>query len=120
MKYSCTIVNIEDEEVTVKINGIELTGFVSQGVNKKVGDKVVVEIELYDDIMFQKEKVEEKKLCRIGLSYTYYIYGILDIDQCKIQSVIDFTIEPYEIFDYGYLHNQFIKARVQRFNFNFV
>ena len=50
MKYNCEIINIVDDEVTIRIGNVCITGFVNCGVTKRIGQEAIVEILLYDDL----------------------------------------------------------------------
>ena len=44
MKYNCKIMNIVDDEVTVRIGDADITGFVNCGIIKEIGQEATVEI----------------------------------------------------------------------------
>ena len=44
MKYKCEIINIDEDEVTIRIRDVCITGFVNCGVEKKIGQEAIVEI----------------------------------------------------------------------------
>ena len=60
MKYNCKIVNIVDDEVTVRIGEANITGFVNCGTIKEIGQEATVEILLYDDL--EITQCDEKKV----------------------------------------------------------
>lgn len=118
MKYNCKIISVEEEEVTVQIDKISITGFVNCGVDKNVGQETSVEISLYDDLNITPcdDKVG---LERKHKSFEYSLWGILDIQNGVLKSVIDFEIDENEIFDYGYLDGKYVKIDVLRLDFEF-
>ena len=61
MKYNCEIINIVDDEVTIRIGNVCITGFVNCGVTKRKGQEAIVEILLYEDL--EITQCDEKKLC---------------------------------------------------------
>ena len=103
MKYDCTIVNINDEEITIKI-----------------GDETMVDILLYDDLEISESNKSENCIKRKGNSFAYSLYGILDIDNSMLKSEIDFEIAPEELFDYGYLDGKEVKIDTIRIDFEFI
>ena len=50
MTYNCKIGNIDEEEVTLRIGDICITGFVNCGISKEIGEEALVDISLYDDL----------------------------------------------------------------------
>ena len=119
MKYNCIIVNVNDEEVTVKIGNVYITGFVNSGILKKVGDITIVEVLLYDDLEICKSDIGKASIVRKGNSFSYSLYGRLNVDSCILKSDIDFEIDKEELFDYGYLDGEMVRVDVVRINFNF-
>lgn len=117
MKYNCTIVNINDEEITIKIGDVYITGFSNSGVSKEIGDETMVDILLYDDLEISESNKRENCIERKGNSFAYSLYGILDIDNSMLKSEIDFEIDPEELFDYGYLDGKEVKIDTIRIDF---
>ncbi len=60
MKYNCTIVNINDEEITIKIGDTHITGFSNSRVSKEIGDETMVDILLYDDLEISESNKRER------------------------------------------------------------
>lgn len=120
MKYDCTIVNINDEEITIKIGDAHITGFSNSGVSKEIGDETMVDILLYDDLEISESNKSENCIKRKGNSFAYSLYGILDIDNSMLKSEIDFEIDPEELFDYGYLDGKEVKIDAIRIDFEFI
>ncbi len=119
MKYNCEIINIVDDEVTIRIGNVCITGFVNCGVTKKIGQEAIVEILLYDDL--EITQCDEKKLCikRKKQTFQYSLWGILDIDNGILKSVINFEIDEEELYKYGYLDGEQVKVDVLRIDFDF-
>lgn len=119
MKYNCIIEDIKDEEVTVKIGDIDITGFANSGVLKKIGNTAMVDILLYDDLEISGSDKSENCIVRKGNSFAYSLYGILDIDNLMLKSEIDFKIDLEELFDCGYLDGKRVKIDVIRIDLEF-
>lgn len=119
MKNSCTIVDIADEEITVKIGDIFITGFSNSGVLKTIGDEATVDVSLYDDLEICKSDKIEPLIIRQGNSFAYSLYGILDIENLLLKSGVDFEIDARELFGYGYLDGERVKIDVIRIDFDF-
>lgn len=119
MKYNCVIANVKDEEVTVKIGDVYITGFANFGVSKEIGDTAMVDISLYDDLEICESDKNENCMVRKGNSYAYSLYGILDINNFMLKSVIDFKINSEELFDCGYLDGKRVKIDVIRIDLEF-
>lgn len=120
MKYNCIIVNINDEEVTIKIGDVYITGFANFGVLKEIGDETMVDILLYDDLEISENNKSENCIVRKGNSFAYSLYGILDIDNAMLKSEIDFEIDPEELFDCGYLDGKDVKIDTIRIDLEFI
>lgn len=119
MKYNCVIKEIEDdEEVTIKIENTIITGFVNMGLSIPIDTKTEVEIEFYDDIEIEETNIQEKSILSKG-TYSYSIFGILDIDNGIISSTLDFSIDREYLYEYGFLDGKYVEVRVNRLDFYF-
>ena len=121
MQYECIIRNIiDEEEVTVQIGDIQIIGFVNCGCNNKIGDKCSIDILLYGDLEIDELVNEEYSVIRNDNSYGYELKGILDVDNHRLKSVIDFDIDKQILMDYGYLDGRYVSINVLRVDFEFV
>ena len=119
MKYNCVIKEIEDDdEVTFKIENVIITGFVNMGISIPVDEETEVEIELYDDIEIEESNIHEKAILSKG-TYSYSIYGVLDIDNSIISSTLDFSIDRECLYEYGFLDGKYVEVKVGRLDFYF-
>lgn len=119
MKYNCVIKEIEDdEEVTIQIGNITITGFVNMGINMSIDEETEVEIELYDDIEIEETNIHEKSILSKG-TYSYSIFGVLDIDSGIISSILDFDIDRECLYEYGFLDGKYVEVKVRRLDFYF-
>ncbi|MDE6659877.1 MAG: hypothetical protein K2K01_07175 [Eubacterium sp.] len=119
MKYDCTITDISDDEITIKIDEVYLVGFDHFGILKNVGDKAVVDITLFDDLHISPSKSDKPAIIKNSV-FSYSLIGILDIDNLLLKSKINFEIDKEELFDYGYLDGQMVEIKVLRMDFDFV
>ena len=119
MKYDCEIINVLEDEVTVKIGDACITGFVNCGVPKKIGHVVSVEILLYDDLVITQCDEIKISVERKGKTFEYSLFGILDIESGILKSVIDFEIDREELYNYGYLDGKRVKIDVLRIDLDF-
>lgn len=121
MKHNCTIIDIDDDygEVTIKVGEEYIVGFVDSGVLKEIGDEAQVEILLYDDLEISEIDFNKTAIERMGDSFSYSLYGILDVDNSILKSVIDFAIDREELYDYGYLHGKMVRIDVGRIDIDF-
>ena len=120
MKYKCKIVEIkENDEITILIDNLKITGFSNRGISFDVGIEVTVDIELYDELIFAESSAKESYIKRSGNSLSYFIVGFLNVEEMKIDSIIDFSLEPEDLYDYGYLDGKMIEVDILRFNFEF-
>ena len=119
MKYNCEIINIVEDEVTVRIEDACITGFVNCGITKKIGQEAIVEILLYDDL--EITQCDEKKLSieRKNQTFEYSLFGILDISRGILKSVINFKIDEEELYNYGYLDGKQVRVDVLRIDLDF-
>ena len=119
MIHKCKIVKINDDQITVLIGDTEIIGFSNQSVISDVGIETEVELEFYDDLIFSKSDSEKPYIERKGNSLSYLIVGKLNIDEMKIQSIIDFSLEPEDLYDHGFMDGAMIQVDVLRINFEF-
>ncbi len=119
MKYNCKIINIDEDEVTVQIGDVCLTGFVNCGVDKNIGQEAIVEILLYDDLEITQYDENMISIERKAQTFGYSIFGTLDIDNGILKSLINFQIDKEELYNYGYLDGKQVKVNVLRIDFDF-
>ena len=119
MLYNCKIINIEEEEITIKIGEVYITGFTNCSVNKGIGEDAVVDISLYDDLKLPLCEENKCGIERKNNTFCYIIFGTLDICNSVLKSVINFEIDKEELFDYGYLDGKHVKTDVIRLDFDF-
>lgn len=120
MQYDCIIKRIiDDEEVTVKIGNVEITGFVNCGCDKSIGDNCKVDMLLYDDLVICELFDEQVFAIRKGEAYSYEIRGILDVENSLLKSAIDFEVDKEELINYGYLNGKFVSMNVVRIDLDF-
>ncbi len=110
------IIAVDDDcdEITIKIGNTYIVGFVNSGITKKIGDEVEIEITLFDDLDIYKSDWNKISIERLGDSFSYSLYGILDVDNSILKSTIDFVINKEELYDYGYLDGEFVRVDVVR------
>ncbi|SCY39593.1 hypothetical protein [Butyrivibrio sp. INlla14] len=114
MYHNCFIKAVDEEEITIEIDGVELVCFCNVGTTHVAGDKVKCELSLYDDYSVCECDDEECRLERVGKTYSYKIYGILDVDNRIFKSDIDFEIDDDSIYDISYLDGKMFGLLVQR------
>ena len=119
MRYYCKIKKIDNEEITIDIQGYEIICFCNIGCDYNVGDKVICELTFYDDIVI-KETNESKKIERIIPLYSYRIIGVLDVDKQLIKSLIDFSLEESDIWNVSYLDKKMVEVSVPRIDIEFI
>jgi len=118
MKYNCVIQTVDEEEVTILIGKTKIIGFANMGLDYLPGEKANVEIELFGDLIIKRNPIQEKKIHNTG-AYSYIICGILDVNKQLIKSEIDFAINQYYFYEYGYLDNEYVEIIVPRVDFYF-
>ena len=119
MLYDCKIINIEEEEITIKIGNVYITGFTNCSVNKGIGEAAVVDISLYDGLKLSPCEENKCGIERKNNTFCYAIFGTLDVYKSVLKSVINFEIDKEELFDYGYLDGKQVKIDVLRIDFDF-
>ncbi|WP_210404803.1 hypothetical protein [Hahella sp. CCB-MM4] len=111
--------NIE-EEVTLELNGVELTCFAGvcpYQIQEGKEYPVSFELEIFDDYCVEELNEEKVALERIGNDFSYWVAGRLD--GSVIHSVIQFEDEIL-MSDYGYLDGKFIRMKVDRIDVEFL
>ncbi len=119
MMYNCKIIDIDEEEVTLKIEDIYITGFANCGVKKEIGEETIVDISLYDDLEITQCGENKFGIERKDKTYKYSLFGTLDIANAVLKSAIDVEMDKEELFDYGYLDGLQVKIDVLRIDFDF-
>ena len=119
MKYKCEIINIVEDEVTVRIGDAYITGFVNCGIIKETGQEAIVEILLYDDL--EITQCDEKKVSieRKNQTLAYSLFGTLDVDKGILKSIINFEIDEEELYNCGYLDGKHVQVDVLRIDLDF-
>ncbi|CAN2249225.1 hypothetical protein [Bacillus vallismortis] len=109
-----------EEEVILKIEGIEFKGFSSVCPYEiEVGKKypVLVGFTILDELVI-REKRKTKELERIDLGYQYYIRGILQ--ENSIDAGIVLTDEDEYFSEYPYLIGEHVEIKVDRISIEFL
>lgn len=119
MKYNCVITDIEEDEITILINNIEITGFSNKGILLDIGSEIEVEISFYDDLLIYKSDKEKFSINRKGYSLSYSVVGILNIEERRVESLINFDLEYNELYNYGFLDGEMVEIDVMRINLEF-
>lgn len=120
MKYNCEILSIvDDDEVTVKIGDVQLTGFVNSGITASIGEETLVDLSFYDGLEIVESDSSTVSVMRKGKSLAYSLYGTLNVDKAMLESVIDVELDEDDLFDYGYLDGKKVKIDVKRIDFCF-
>ena len=71
MLYNCKIINIEEEEITIKIGEVYITGFTNCSVNKGIGEDEVVDISLYDEFDYGYLDGKQVKMDVLRLDFDF-------------------------------------------------
>lgn len=127
MKYLVKVDSFDEiieEEVVVNVNGQLLRCFISylDDICIEVGNEYYanIEYEIYNELMVEKVNEELKSIQCINESFSYDIVGKLNVDECKLESLIDIEIDEEDIYECGCYDNKYIKFRVDRFNIEFI
>lgn len=111
--------NVE-EEVSLIINGIELTcfaGICPYEIHVGKEYNVLLDLMIFNDYCVNKADFMSKKISRIERGFSYLLTGKLD------GSVIDCGIQFNDeilLSDFGYLDGQFIQLKVDRIDVEFL
>lgn len=111
MKYACKLLENNDDDIVVNIQGVILNCFTNTGINFNVGDDFLAEINVYDDFKIFPSK-SDKPSIKKGIGYRYTITGTLNIEKQGIDSIIFFSLD--DLYNYGYLDNQMVDVSVLR------
>ncbi|WP_214824122.1 hypothetical protein [Exiguobacterium algae] len=126
MQYTAKIIEFSpliEEEAVLEINGRRLVVFINHcpfKINQGGQYQVEINLAILDDFVISKNDSDTKGIEQIGDSFSYYIIGTLNIDNGTIDTGILFEIDGEFLFDYGYLHNQNVRIRVDRLSVNFI
>jgi hypothetical protein len=124
--YQAKVVGLDpqiEEAVLVEINGSRVLAFANiMPFEVYIGNeyKVHLELKILDEISINKVNYEEKNIKQIDNSFTHSICGILDIDKAIIDAGIELEIDKEFLFEYGYLHEQYVQLLVDRVAIEFI
>lgn len=126
MKYLVTVESfnsIIEEEIMVNIDGQQIRCFMPYGSESEIeiGNQyyVNIEVEIFDDIYINEGEKCIKEMQCINQTFAYYISGKLNIDNSKIESIIDIYLNEEDLYDYGCYDSKYVTLRVDRFNIEF-
>ncbi|WP_010247301.1 hypothetical protein [Acetivibrio cellulolyticus] len=126
MKYLVTIEgfdNLIEEEIIINIDGQQLRCFMPYGssIQLEIGKQyhINLEADIYGELEIKEVGKSVKEIKCINQTFAYYISGILDIDNSKIESTIDIYLEKEFLYDYGFLDDKYVEFKVDRFNVEF-
>lgn len=85
---------------------------------KEIGEETIVDISLFDALKITPCS-EKFGIERRGKTFQYTLFGMLDITNAVLKSIIDFQLDKEELFDYGYLDGLQVKIDVLRIDFEF-
>ncbi|MFV8457240.1 hypothetical protein ACNO5M_19415 [Vibrio owensii] len=107
-----------EEEVTLEVNGIELTCFAGMcPYELNIGQEYPVTFEMLDFELTEQESAEETSTTRVDSTYAYKLLGRLN------GGTIDAGLKICDDFlesDYAYLDGQFICLCVERLDVEFL
>lgn len=119
MKYTCTIIDVSDDEITVLINNTDITGFSNKGILADVGTEIEVEISFFDDLKISKSNQRKPHIWKRGDSLSYSIIGILNVEKARIESLIDFDLDCDDLYDCAFLDGKMVEIEVARIDLEF-
>ncbi|MBY0185053.1 hypothetical protein K3L72_16695 [Bacillus altitudinis] len=124
MIYECLIKRLNpliEEEATIEINGVELTGFISICPYEiKVGKsyQVAIGFTILDELIIHEILEEKKEIERIGSGYDYYLSGLLHAG--KIDAGLVFTDDDEYFADFLKLKDKPVEIKVDRISLEFI
>lgn len=122
-KFTALVVETNDiveEEVTLRINGSELTCFACvcpYEIHTETEYGVELELMVFDECEVVNCSDDKPELERIGDSFSYYVRGVLEGNMLKTKN-LTFTDDIF--WDYTYLENQRVEIKVDRFDVEFL
>lgn len=124
MNYMALVKGLDpqiEEEVTLEIEGVELTGFaIVCPYEIELGKSYPVSIgfTILDELIIREIKENRKELERIGLGYEYYIRGFLQED--SIDAGIVLIDEDEYFLDFPQLIEKNVEMKVDRISIDFL
>lgn len=123
MKYIALIRNINkdiEEEVTVTINEVTLTGFANVCpyiIKEGQSYPISVGITVLDEFEIVEQQGKEKQFYRDGNSFAYEISGLLTEHGILDANIL---IEDEVFEDYRYMYGKYVKIKVDRISLEFI
>ena len=115
MIIKAEIINVDEEVLTLKSNGILFKGYSNVGTTAEIGATILVEIILWGDICMEPVLIQQKKLQNLSPGLAYYIWGKLDVEKKVVSSVFEFDIDDNTLADFSYLDQKDIRLSIERF-----
>ncbi|WP_019640492.1 hypothetical protein [Paenibacillus fonticola] len=113
-----------EEEVTLEIDGIQIVAFANECLfGLIVGEVYQIELDvtILDEFIIKQVDLDEYKIHQENNSFAYSLQGKLDIDEGALEvGGITFEIDSEFLMEYGYLHEQYVQIRVDRFTVDFL
>ncbi|NRT73834.1 hypothetical protein [Clostridium beijerinckii] len=123
MKYLALIKKINcdiEEEVTVKIGDVILTGFANicpYPIEEDKSYPISISFTILDEFEIVEQQGQEKQFSRIGDTFAYEISGLLT-EQGLLDANIIIEDEVFE--DYSYIYGKYVKFKVDRISLEFL
>jgi hypothetical protein len=124
--YQAKVVGLDpqiEEAVLIEINGSRVLTFANiMPFKVHIGKeyKVHLELTILDEFLINKVNYEKKNIKQIDNSFNHSICGLIDIDKAIIDAGIILEIDKEFLFDYGYLHEQYVQLLVDRVAIEFI
>lgn len=128
MEHSVLIEKINlniEEEVSIKLNKLDLTCFAPFGVpDLEVGKKYIADIGIMvlEDLDMKEVKEYLNGFSRIDNSFAYYIRGRFDLESRTLDAgfLIRFDEDEFDLHDNSYLDGKNVEIKVDRINIEFI
>ncbi|GAA0110537.1 MULTISPECIES: hypothetical protein [Clostridium] len=123
MKYVAFIKQVNcdiEEEVTIKIGDIVLTGFANicpYPIEEERSYPVSIGFTILDEFEIVEQQEQKKQFSRIGNTFVYEISGLLT-EQGLLDANILIEDEVFE--DYSYMYGKYVKFKVDRISLEFL
>jgi hypothetical protein len=123
LKYVAFIKQVNcdiEEEVTIKIGDIVLTGFANicpYPIEEERSYPVSIGFTILDEFEIVEQQEQKKQFSRIGNTFVYEISGLLT-EQGLLDANILIEDEVFE--DYSYMYGKYVKFKVDRISLEFL
>ena len=125
MQYEAIVLAISnkyEDQYTVSINGCNIKCFCypKEVCGMIQDEKWLVDLDVLEIVSIEEYFSGEKKIITSECCFETTLIGIYNAERHSIDIGFEFFLESDLLYDYGYLHNKFVKIIIDRIDIEFI